>query len=87
MDDSISREEIKKKLAAYYRGLYDRWYQLTAAATAAARDDDEAAFRAINRRTDKTSDFMDGVKNAAGVLGIGADEFLNAVNADRPEGE
>ena len=52
-------------------------------AKSAAHDDDMDAHQAITRRADKKSDFMEGIKYAAQILGIDVDEFLAAVNADR----
>ena len=87
MENAITRDEIKNRLAVYYRGLYDSWFRLMDEAKAAAHDDDDEAFKAITRRADKKSDFMDGIKGAAEVLSIGADELMDAVNADRPAGK
>ena len=83
MENTITREEIKNKLATFYRGLYDSWYRLMDEAKAAAQDGDDDAHKAITRRADKKSDFMDGIKAAANAIGIGPDEFMAEVNADR----
>lgn len=87
MENALTRDEIKGRLADLYRGLYDSWFRLMDEAKAAAHDDDQDAFKAITRRADKRSDFMDGIKNAAEVLGISPDEFMATVNADRRPAE
>lgn len=83
MEDAITREEIRNRLAVHYRGIYDSWHFLMDEATAAIHDGDEDAHKAITRRSDKKSDFMEGIKSAAEVLGIKQGEFMEAVNADR----
>ena len=87
MENAITRDEIMNRLAVHYRAIYDSWYQLMEEAKSAAHDDDMDAHKAITRRADKKSDYMEGIKSAAQVLGIGADEFLDAVNADRTAGQ
>lgn len=87
MENAITHDEIKARLSDLYRGLYDSWYRLMEEAKSAAHDDDEDAHKAITRRADKKSDFMDGIKSAAETLGIGADEFMATVNADRRPAE
>ena len=83
MEKTLTLAEIRDKLAAHYRGIFDRWFFLMEEAKAAHLDGDEDTFKAISRRADKLSDNMDGIKNAAGVLGIDLADFLGAVNADR----
>lgn len=83
MENTIPREAIKRSLAEYYRDLYGRWFQLMNEATAAIHDGDDEAHQAISRRANKKSDFMDGIKAAAEILGIESDEFMDAVSADR----
>lgn len=83
MENGMQIKDIREKLSAHYRGLYDRWFALMDEAKAADLDGDDAAFKAITRRADKLSDIMDGIKVSAEVLGIEPDDFLKAVNADR----
>ena len=85
MKNPIPPEEIRDTLAVIYRERYDRWHMLMDEASAAAHDDDEEAHKALSRRADKLSDFMDGIKTAAEALGIELTEFMAAVNADRAE--
>ena len=87
MENAITRDEIKCRLAELYRGLYDRWFRLMEEAKAAAHDDDMDAHEAITRRANKKADFMDGIKAAAQQLDITGDEFMDAVNADRTQAE
>lgn len=83
MENAIPRKEIREKLSAYYRGIYDRWFVLMDEAKAADLDGDDDAFKALSRRADKLSDIMDGIKAAAEVLGVDPGDFLAAVNSDR----
>ena len=82
MEKTLTLTEIRDKLAAHYRGIFDRWYLLMEEAKAAHLDGDEDAFKAISQRADKLSDNMDGIKTAVGVLGIDLADFLDAVNAE-----
>lgn len=82
MENTITRDEIRRRLAVLYRQDYDKCFQLTMEAKAAIHDGDEEAFKAITRRVDKKSYFTDGIKAAAEALGIDNNEFMAAVNAD-----
>ena len=81
MSDNFKRGEVMEKLAGLYNGVYDDWFLMMDEAKAAAHDDDDEAFKAITRRADKKSNFMEGVKAAAEALGIGNDEFLAAASS------
>lgn len=83
MEKTLTLAEIRDKLAAHYRVIFDRWYLLMDEAKVSNLDGDEDAYRAITRRADKLSDNMDGIKIAVGVLGIDLADFQSAVNADR----
>ena len=83
MKSTFTHEEIKDALAVLYRDRHDSWFLLMEEAKAAIHDGDEDAHKAISRRADKRSDFMDGVMSAADALGIEWAEFMAAVNADR----
>ncbi len=83
MKSTHTHEEIKDALAVLYRDRYDSWFLLMEEAKEAIHDGDEDAHKAISRRADKRSDFMDGIKAAAEALGIEWTEFMAAVNADR----
>lgn len=85
MKNALTHEEIRTRLTVYYRDLYDRWFLLMNEAKTAVDDGDDDAFKALSRRADKKSDFMDGIKAAAELLGIEPVEFMAAVNADRRE--
>ena len=85
MKDIIPRTEIRDTLALLYRERFDSWFRLMEEAKAALQDGDEEAHKALSRRADKRSDFMDGIKAAAEALGIDPPEFMAAVNADRTE--
>lgn len=87
MKNEIARSEVRDNLALLYRRFYDDWHKLTGLAKEAIHDGDEEAYKVITYRAVRKSDFMDGIKGAAEALGIGADEFMDAVNADRPAGK
>ena len=82
VETALISNEVVDRLAAFYRSCYDDWKRLADEAAAAGHDDDEEAFRAITRRANKKSDFMEGFKAAVNVFGIDTDEFLATVNAD-----
>ena len=82
MSDNFTRDEVMEKLAGLYCGVYADWFLMMDEAKAAAHDDDDEAFRAITRRADKKSDYMEGIKGAAAALGIQQDEFMDFVRAE-----
>ena len=83
MENPTTTAEVRDTLALLYRGRFDQWFRLMEEAKAALQDGDEEAHKALSRRADKRSDFMDGIKAAAEALGIDPPEFMAAVNADR----
>lgn len=83
MKSTFTHEEIKDALAVLYRDRYDSWFLLMEEAKAAIHDGDEDAHKAISRRADKRSDFMEGIMSAAEALGIEYFEFKASVNVDR----
>ena len=82
MSDTFTRSEVMEKLAGLYTSVYDGWFLMMDGAKAAANDDDHDAFKAITRRANKKSDFMEGIKGAVAALGISFDEFMDAVQSD-----
>jgi len=87
-EKTINRNEALAALAEHYRRHYDRWEVLMLEAKRSlSGDDDREAFKAIMRLGQRKSAYMDGIKDAAELVGISPEEFMVAVNADRDKGD
>lgn len=79
----MKKEQIFTALAPLYRLEYDAYARLEVLAKEAAQEGDTPAFEAISRRAVNKSHFLDGMKVAAGALGVDMAELLAAVNSDK----
>lgn len=79
----MDKQQIIAALVPLYRLEATANSHLEMLAKEAAQEGDTAAFEAISRRAVNKRCFLDGVKAAVEVLGIGEVEFMDAVNQDR----
>lgn len=86
MQKIYTLEEIKVILAGQYRSAYEECHTLEDLAAQVAKDGDQQAYAAISRQAKLWSQYIAGIRDAAKPLGIGEDEFMAAVNQDRPTG-
>lgn len=86
MDNTLTKEQIKEALAHKYRIAYSVYEQLTLTGKELIQEGDFKANEIISQRALLRSQYLYGIKVAAETLGIGEDEFMEAVNQDRPAG-
>lgn len=79
----MTKEEILQALVQKYRVGFSVYETLSLTAKEALHEDDMDGYNAITKRAMYRSAHLAGIKTAAEALGIGNDEFMAAVNADR----
>lgn len=82
MDNCLTREQIKEALAHKYRVAYSVYEQLALTGKELIDEGDFEANAIISQRALLRSQYLYGIKTAAEALGIGEDEFMDAVNQD-----
>lgn len=83
----MDKQQIIELLAQKYRKEYACYFVTERLAREALDEGDEDGHKAISRRAQSKSLFMDGMKAAAVALGISEADFMAAVNIDRKETE
>lgn len=83
MNNCMTREQIKEALAQKYRIAYSAYEQLALTGKELVHEGDLEANKIISQRALLRAQYLYGIKAAAEVLGIGEDEFMDAVNQDR----
>ena len=81
--ESFTKEQIKNILAQKYRVAYSVYEQLERTGKELIDEGDFEANAIISQRALLRSQYIYGIKTAAEALGIGEDEFMAAVNADK----
>lgn len=74
----MNKEQIIAALVPMYNAAYDEYFRLTELSIQLLHEDEGRAYRAIARKAEHKSHFMDGIKAAAETLGITVAEFLSA---------
>lgn len=82
MDTCFTREKVKETLAHKYRVAYDVYEQLALTGKELIHEGDFEANAIIAQRALLRSQYLYGIKASAKALGIGEDEFMEAVNVD-----
>lgn len=85
MDTCFTREKVKEILAHKYRVAYDVYEQLALTGKELIHEGDFEANAIIAQRALLRSQYLYGIKASAKALGIGEDEFMEAVNQDPRE--